>query len=127
VSESSIEQADFPNETASVRAARRFVTDAAAADGLDVDHLELLVSELAANAVLHGRTSFTVALRVLDHHVRVSVSDQNPQAPVVQPDQPRAVTGRGMRLVDSLSSRWGVEPAPPGKTVWFELPLSAEA
>ena len=33
-----------------------------------------------------------------------------------------ATTGRGMRLVDSISSRWGVDRSPDRKVVWFELP-----
>lgn len=124
---STVQQADFPSETASVRAARRFVVEAAAGSGVEVDNLALLVSELASNAVLHGRTSFAVALRVLDDRVRVSVSDQDPRPPVIERNQPTAVTGRGMLLVESLASRWGVEPTDSGKTVWFELPLAEDA
>jgi hypothetical protein len=30
-------------------------------------------------------------------------------------------SGRGMRLVDSLARRWGVQPAGTGKCVWFEV------
>ncbi len=36
-------------------------------------------------------------------------------------DDPAALDGRGLRLLDLLSSRWGVRPDPPGKVVWFEL------
>jgi hypothetical protein len=29
--------------------------------------------------------------------------------------------GRGLLLVDSLASAWGVDASPPGKAVWFQL------
>jgi hypothetical protein len=29
--------------------------------------------------------------------------------------------GRGIALVDALSSGWGAETTPDGKTVWFEV------
>ena len=33
----------------------------------------------------------------------------------------KSTTGRGMRLVDALSTRWSVDLVPAGKCVWFEL------
>ena len=35
--------------------------------------------------------------------------------------------GRGMLLVDRLADRWGAEPRPVGKRVWFELSLDQSA
>jgi hypothetical protein len=32
-----------------------------------------------------------------------------------------AVTGRGLALVDQLSTSWGVEPTSAGKLVWCEV------
>jgi hypothetical protein len=32
-----------------------------------------------------------------------------------------ATTGRGLQLLDSVASAWGVEPRSAGKTVWFEV------
>lgn len=34
---------------------------------------------------------------------------------------PDALDGRGLTIVDLLSSRWGVRDDRYGKTVWFEL------
>ena len=31
------------------------------------------------------------------------------------------LSGRGLLIVDELADRWGVDEAPPGKSVWFEL------
>ena len=34
---------------------------------------------------------------------------------------PEMTTGRGLRLLEVLCRRWGVEPWDRGKTVWCEL------
>jgi hypothetical protein len=36
---------------------------------------------------------------------------------------PDAETGRGILLIRELADRWGAEPLPTGKRVWFELSL----
>src|SRR5690349_1043942 len=51
-----VASAEFDCDAAAVRAARRFVIDEARPTGLDAELVALLVSELAANAVLHART-----------------------------------------------------------------------
>jgi serine/threonine-protein kinase RsbW len=89
--------------------------------------VELLTSELLANAVLHGAGGHEIelSLRVpVRDVVRVSVSDSLPARPVVLSPDPVAPSGRGMVIVEALSNRWGVEPRPGGgKTVWFEVDL----
>ncbi|GAA4981544.1 ATP-binding protein [Kineococcus glutinatus] len=110
-----------------VSAARRYVR--AALDGIDAGALEecaeLGVSELVTNAVLHGRTALTVTVRRMPSgRVRIEVSDNSPVPPRQRRFDLAATTGRGLRLVDSASHDWGIEPFPPergrGKTVWFE-------
>jgi hypothetical protein len=59
-------------------------------------------------------------------HVLVCVSDRRDDSPDLVPrdksrDRPG---GRGLALVDQLSSRWGTERYTGGKTVWFVLPSS---
>jgi hypothetical protein len=36
-----------------------------------------------------------------------------------------AESGRGLRLVQTLASRWGVREDTRGRTIWFELDLGA--
>lgn len=83
----------------------------------------LLVSELVTNVVLHadGRPVLEVAVEA--DRLRISVSDEGGGAPRVRTDNPAlADSGRGLLLVDTLSSRWGTDPRDPrGKCVWFEL------
>ena len=114
---------DLPGETLSARRARRFVV--AALDALGVsgarDTAELLVSELVTNAVVHGGSGVRVSVESTEGRVRVSVSDESPTVPILRNPVPEDEHGRGMFLVATLSSRWGVDPSTPGKCVWFEL------
>lgn len=113
----------FPPEASAVRAARRFVAEAAALDdGLAAD-LELVASEIATNAVLHARTPFTVEVERHPHLVRVTVRDSSPAMPIPKEHGVEAPTGRGLHILDALVSRWGVEVVDPGKAVWFEIDL----
>ncbi|MDO0926542.1 ATP-binding protein [Streptomyces sp. TG1A-8] len=96
------------------------------------DTLLLIVAELAANAVRHGRVpGRDFALRLVHRPaaalIRVEVSDTHPALPVcLAPAPADADGGRGLLLVDALASRWGVtERTGPGKTVWAELDLAA--
>jgi len=111
--------------------ARRFVTELLLDWGRAhlVDDTALCVSELAANAVLHSRSPFTLAVRRTGDGVRVDVLDPCPdQLPVPVPTSGsaadltgRSTTGRGLQIVAALSTRWGVSTAEGAKSVWVEL------
>lgn len=117
----------------SCRKARRVVTDVLSALDLAAASTAaaLVVSELSTNAVLHARTDFEVRLVVdLDRSiVRVEVADASPVAPMVRRFSAEATSGRGLALVESLASSWGVDlvPGGRGKTVWAELDLGQSA
>ena len=84
---------------------------------------ELLASELVTNAVTHGRGEVTVLMEYDRDGLAVTVSDDEPAMPHVEPATPAAQGGRGLRLVEVLSSAWGVKPdrRGNGKGVWFRL------
>ena len=121
----------LPAEPASVARARRFVRGAVQSlvigTGVDtvvdtvVDDAELLVTELATNALLHARSAFTVEVSRDDGRLRICVVDGSPVAPRVRSHGADATTGRGLQLVQALSAAWGVQPLATGKTVWVEL------
>jgi anti-sigma regulatory factor (Ser/Thr protein kinase) len=117
----------FPPETASVRDARRVAVEQGGVDGQVADDLALLVSELAANAVLHAQTAFTLGVSRVGDVLRVEVGDTGPSMPRLEHRSIDAPTGRGLRLVDALAARWGITPGREGqgKTVWFELDLGS--
>ncbi|MGQ7297140.1 ATP-binding protein [Quadrisphaera sp. KR29] len=120
----------YPAQLESVRLARRFVMGVVEAVGLGgcADDAGLLVSELAANAVLHARTGFSVHLRpTLEGGVRVEVEDASPLPPVHTPHSASAMSGRGLDLVACTAVRWGSHPHGAGKAVWFEVEAAAPA
>jgi two-component sensor histidine kinase len=82
------------------------------------DDMELLVSELVSNAVLHARTAVQLMLCREGSGVRVEVSDESPVIPRRRA-QTGASGGFGMRLLAELSHTWGIEVRPHGKTIWF--------
>ena len=111
-------------ETLSVSVARQFVRLHLTGHDMQslVDDVELVVSELATNAVAHAGTPFTVSLTWLDHTLVVEVKDDSPSGPRrVHPDG-LAAAGRGVVIVEVLSTTWGVKTyASGGKSVWAEL------
>ncbi|MEU8503385.1 ATP-binding protein [Streptomyces brevispora] len=93
------------------------------------DTVALLVAELTANAVLHGRVpgrDFELRLSYADESgvVRVEVSDTHetrPDPSAVSSSDADADGGRGLLIVESIAARWGVsDRVGPGKTVWAE-------
>jgi len=77
------------------------------------------------NAVVHAHTAVELcAAREDDGALRVDVFDRGTGGHVVprrrSPD-PAAENGRGLAIVASLASSWGVDDAGNGKSVWFTL------
>lgn len=119
----------------SVRQARELVRKRLAEYGFQdlVDVAELLVSELATNAVVHagGRYRLTLSLGV--GILRCEVADERrhlPRPPHRQAESDEnpdfdSENGRGLFLVDALAHRWGSRLVEEGKEVWFELELDA--
>jgi anti-sigma regulatory factor (Ser/Thr protein kinase) len=120
----------FPHDPRSVTQARRFVTQSLEELPPDLrDAVEMMVSELATNCVLHTESDFTVDLEQVDDELHVEVSDNGRGRPVLRPPDPTSISGRGLRTVELLSDAWGVRPHgdAPGKTVWFRVTLSEVA
>lgn len=95
------------------------------------DDVALLVAELAANAVLHGRVpgrdfELRLTYAYATGMVRIEVSDTHegrPERPAVTAGElaPDADGGRGLLIVEAVAARWGVgDRTGPGKTVWAE-------
>ena len=112
-------------DTSSASRARRFVDEVLSkwrcADLLD--DVQLLVSELVTNAVVHAGSEVEIAVRLLVDSVRIEVVDRAPDA-MLRPSSPAVEdeSGRGLLLVETLATAWGVEPLDGGKAVWFEVP-----
>jgi serine phosphatase RsbU (regulator of sigma subunit)/anti-sigma regulatory factor (Ser/Thr protein kinase) len=85
------------------------------------DDAELIVSELVTNAVLHGGGCEHVEVFAVDGGVRIAVADRSAVPPVLGLASIEGMTGRGLRLVARLATRWGVEARVTGKIVWAEV------
>lgn len=112
---------DVGPDIADVRSARRFV--AAALEEWKVaraEDLKIVASELVTNALLHAKSPVTVTIELLDHAVRLEVSDGSAVLPVIAEIEDGATRGRGMRIVEQLVDRWGADLVDGGKQVWVE-------
>jgi serine/threonine-protein kinase RsbW len=108
----------LPPVPESVRRARR----ALAKVGIDpdLDHtVSLLTSEVITNAITHAAQhgDIQIAGAFEPGYARIEVLDRGPG---FDPDVRHDHTGFGLRLVDKLASRWGVERG-AGTLVWFEV------
>ena len=85
-----------------------------------LDDLLLVVSELVTNAVVHARTAAHFGLRWDGRRATVEVTDGNGRPPALPAEAP-AIGGRGLFLVDRLTTAWGSDARPSGKTVWATI------
>jgi anti-sigma regulatory factor (Ser/Thr protein kinase) len=116
----------LPGDPSSARAARRFLEDASCPEHMSrvLEDAQLLVSELVGNAVRHGLPPIEVAVQCVGEKcLEVRVRDTGLATPAVRRRDVDAEGGRGLQLVDLLSSEWGTETDPFGKTVWFHLDI----
>jgi len=79
----------------------------------------MVITELVANAVDHARSESTLSVGVKRGTLCVAVCDARPgPVPRPAPIDPTAPRGRGLQMVDALTSAWGVTLHADGKTVW---------
>ena len=87
--------------------------------------LELLVSELVTNAVSYTYGAVQMSFCSDGDQIRIEVSDASTLLPTVR--EPSLEGGRGLRFVEALADRWGVEGRLDGKMVWFEVAARKDA
>lgn len=115
---------DVPCDLGALSGVRtRFVEAASGWGFAPIGDLEVVVSELLTNAVVHGRTASVATCRLLvPGYVEIAVNDDGPGEPHLGDPDDRRESGRGLRIVEALSASWGVEDVPDdGKTVWARL------
>jgi anti-sigma regulatory factor (Ser/Thr protein kinase) len=67
-----------------------------------------VVSELVNNAVIHGKGRITLTAALVGGALRVEVTDQGTgKTPAIREQEPDAVGGWGLRLVEDLTLSWG--------------------
>ena len=93
-----------------------------------LDNVQLLVSELISNSVRHSGApegdDVVVRVHLWRDVCRLEVQDEGCDGVIApQPQDPKAGSGMGLNLVETLSQRWGVIRPPGGPTrVWAQLP-----
>ncbi|WP_374936168.1 ATP-binding protein [Streptomyces sp. SM1] len=119
----------MPAAPAAVRSAREGVRELLTARGVGDevrDNAVIVTSEIVTNALTHSAGDrFVCRLHLTAALIRVEVEDQalGRGPPVLRRPGPDAQNGRGLLLVDALSSAWAVTGCPgrPGRMVWAEL------
>jgi hypothetical protein len=104
--------------------ARRFVTETLTAWGHAdvVDDAAVITTELATNAVIHARTNFTITIsRLPGGAIRLAVRDASLLPLQQRRPAPFDGSGRGLGLVEAISTGWGADVLPDGKVVWAQL------
>jgi anti-sigma regulatory factor (Ser/Thr protein kinase) len=116
----------FPRSPAAPAEARRFVSEWLVARGHAdvVDTAQLTVSELAANAVTHARSDFTVSLGRSPDAIRIIVGDSSTDLPKRRQVSGFAPHGRGLYIVEAITSAMGHELVDGGKLVWADVAVS---
>ena len=115
-------EVELPRETEASHIARRAL-HSVCADRVETDVLtdaELLVSELATNALVHGRGNIKLRATIDERRVWAAVVDEGAgfDEHRLREREANQIGGWGLDLVDVLSSRWGVDDR---TQVWFEL------
>ena len=126
-----------PTAVQSARAHARTIVGEWAMASMAED-VTLIVSELVANAVVASSDANrwpahlgarggvpAVHLRLWSDRrcIVIGVWDLSPRSPEARQHDPDAENGRGLRLIEALSARWGWSSMPgrPGKVVWAEI------
>ena len=117
-----------PSEISRARdLARKALTNWGLADHTDL--AELIVSELATNALRHGAGPITVRLAFTQEaDLWTEVHDDGPGRPVLHQTTADDEQGRGLALLDALmdlhSGIRGIadDPSNPGKIIYVALP-----
>ncbi|TKK85600.1 ATP-binding protein [Herbidospora galbida] len=120
----------FPGITRQVSEARRFVAEHLPPRA-EVETAQLIVSELATNAIRHTGSGepggrFMVTVRVEASRVWLGVLDEGGAGrPEVRKPDDRQECGRGLDLVDHLAQAWGVHGDERSRTVWATVAMGS--
>jgi anti-sigma regulatory factor (Ser/Thr protein kinase) len=89
---------------------------------IEVPVLQLLVSELITNALVHGAGQIEMVLLGDSRRVRLEVADGGGATTTPHlVDRQDVAGGWGLQMVDQLSDSWGVEHDDESTRVWTEV------
>jgi anti-sigma regulatory factor (Ser/Thr protein kinase) len=124
--------AEFPADSSASPLARRALSGWLEDWQLDEEVVEtavLCLSELITNAVIHSGTSPRVTARLDGERLLVAVQDRGHRGAArrTEDHDPTDISGRGLLLVEALTTAWSAEHSADGTTVWFELDVRTPA
>ena len=107
----------------SARFARQFVADELVKLELHelIDDVSIIVTELVNNAAVHAGSGCGLDLCERFGRVRLSVKDHSQAMPVRRRVSEWSERGRGLAMVESVGTSWGVEVSPWGKRIWVDF------
>ncbi|MFF4041121.1 ATP-binding protein [Streptomyces sp. NPDC001816] len=120
----------FSQDPKSVESIRRFVRETIGSWGLRAfaDDLTNVVNELTTNAVQHAlpkrdeQAKAWLGMAHIDGTVVCAVTDPSPTPPTHRFPEHLAPAGRGLVIVDALTSQWGyTKTRTGGKIVWARI------
>ncbi|HEY1828345.1 MAG TPA: ATP-binding protein [Acidimicrobiales bacterium] len=115
---------EFPPVATSLVEVRRFVRDVLEPLGVPSDRIfecQLIADELAANAIQHAGSEYSVGVEMTDDFVRVAVRDDSDSLPVPRISPAEALGGRGLSIVAGTACGWGTVPLGLGKETWADV------
>ena len=111
----------LPGDRRAPSEARSFVAGhlatRAVPEGVHVEDVVLIASELVTNAVRAGASAVDVTVRVTRQRLDLLVEDDADGQPLLATPDIEATGGRGLRIVDQLADAWVVTPRGGGKLV----------
>ena len=116
--------AQLPRDSSCPRVARRLLEEYAREELADREREDAMVitSELVTNAFLHGDGAIVLNVDRDGDRLRIAVLDEgHPEHIGVVPEHERQTSGRGLWIIEQLTSDWGVVAG--AGHVWAELPL----
>ncbi|MEU1258795.1 ATP-binding protein [Streptomyces chartreusis] len=124
-----LKEVTLPSRPEAARLARLLIDSVLRQQWRMSDHITdsavLMGSELVANVVQHTPARILgLRLKRPTGRIRVEVRDPSRGLPCLMPLNPQDTRGRGLRVIDQLSDRWGVDLLPRGKITWFELRIA---
>jgi anti-sigma regulatory factor (Ser/Thr protein kinase) len=124
-----------PHERSSVRAARHALAAELAANGIGTsmrDDAVLVLSELVSNAIKHAAPlasgQISVCWSIRQDRLHLEITDGGGQTrPKAAVAAVSSLGGRGLDIVRTICSAWGVTEDGDAVTVWADLPRPAMA
>jgi anti-sigma regulatory factor (Ser/Thr protein kinase) len=113
----------LPATAAAAAAARRLVTRSLGRWHLAdrTDDVLIITTELVENVIKHTNAGGQLRLCLHQGRLLIEVTDYSTVLPHVREVDSNGFGGRGLRMVQTVATRWGARPSGSGKVVWAEL------